>query len=116
MIRHIDISDKDLGNKIRRAQIRIGGHRRLKIYGTLTCASGKRMKRENRVFFGSEEEATANGYRPCGGCMREGYRSWKLEKWKLESGKWKVEIGKWRLEKLEIGNWKVEIGNLRLEI
>jgi len=35
------------------------------------------MKKENRVFFTSEEEATDNGYRPCGHCMKDKYQKWK---------------------------------------
>jgi len=37
------------------------------------------MKKENRVFFQSEKEAVAQGYRPCGHCMREEYKKWKHE-------------------------------------
>jgi hypothetical protein len=51
MIYHDEISDCYLRNKIKNAEICLGGNRKLKIYGTLKCASGKRMKRENRVFF-----------------------------------------------------------------
>jgi methylphosphotriester-DNA--protein-cysteine methyltransferase len=35
------------------------------------------MKKENRIFFNSEEEAIANGYRPCGICMNQKYQNWK---------------------------------------
>lgn len=62
---------------IRQKKIRLGGNRRLRIYGILSCGSGKRMKRGNRVFFASEEEALANGYRPCAHCMRAAYQNWK---------------------------------------
>jgi methylphosphotriester-DNA--protein-cysteine methyltransferase len=58
---------------IAKGQIQFAGNKRLKIYGTLTCSSGKRMKKENRVFFRSEPEAIDAGYRPCGHCMREKY-------------------------------------------
>ena len=58
--------------------ILLGGNKILKIYGTLSCSSGKRMKRENRVFFGSEHEAIENGYRPCGHCLREQFKQWKM--------------------------------------
>ncbi|WP_407485420.1 Ada metal-binding domain-containing protein [Elizabethkingia miricola] len=77
MIKHIDISDSELRNKIRRKDILLGGNRKLKIYGTLSCTSGKRMKRENRIFFSSENEAIENAYRPCGHCMKEQYSKWK---------------------------------------
>jgi methylphosphotriester-DNA--protein-cysteine methyltransferase len=64
-------------NKIKQRKIRFGGNLKLKIYGTLSCASGKRMKRENRVFFLSENEAIEKGFRPCGYCMKEKYQKWK---------------------------------------
>ncbi|WP_354361655.1 Ada metal-binding domain-containing protein [Pedobacter sp. UYP30] len=47
------------------------------MYGTLQCKSGKRMKKENRAFFGSENEAIKNGFRPCGHCMKMKYKNWK---------------------------------------
>lgn len=50
----------------------------MKIFGTLSCSSGKRMKMENRIFFESEEEAINAGYRPCGHCLREKYVQWKF--------------------------------------
>ena len=59
---------------IRKGEIVLGGNKRLKIYGTLGCASGKRMKRENRVFFKSDTEARKMGFRPCGHCMKEAYK------------------------------------------
>jgi methylphosphotriester-DNA--protein-cysteine methyltransferase len=62
---------------IRQKKIRLGGNRRLRIYGVLSCASGKKMKKENRVFFASEAEALDNGYRPCAHCMRAAYQNWK---------------------------------------
>ena len=61
--------------KIKHKTICFGGNRRLKIYGTLNCLSGKRMKRESRVFFSSEVEANSQGYRPCGHCMRSEYKN-----------------------------------------
>lgn len=39
-----------------------------KIFGTLGCSSGKRMKKENRVFFHTLEDAVKEGYRPCKNC------------------------------------------------
>ncbi|WP_344975956.1 Ada metal-binding domain-containing protein [Compostibacter hankyongensis] len=79
MIRHTEISDSDLRNKIRQQKIRLGGNSKLKIYGILRCAAGKRMKRENRVFFTSEQEARQNNYRPCGRCLKIEYKKWKSE-------------------------------------
>jgi methylphosphotriester-DNA--protein-cysteine methyltransferase len=35
------------------------------------------MKKENRVFFQSEEEAINEGYRPCAHCMNAEYQKWK---------------------------------------
>jgi len=58
-------------------EVSIGGNAKLKIYGTLNCSSGKRMKVENRVFFKDESMAILAGFRPCGHCMREKYWIWK---------------------------------------
>jgi methylphosphotriester-DNA--protein-cysteine methyltransferase len=79
MIRHIEISEFDLLTKIRHNIIGFGGNHKLKIYGTLSCTSGRRMKKENRVFFFSEIEAVETGYRPCGKCMYDKYKNWKNE-------------------------------------
>ena len=77
MIKHTEISDRELKNKIKNREVRFGGNATLKIYGTLSCKSGKRMKKENRVFFSSENEAIESAYRPCGHCMKEQYSKWK---------------------------------------
>lgn len=45
-----------------------GGYKKDKILGRLDCKSGMRMKKENRVFFHSFEDAIACGYRPCKNC------------------------------------------------
>lgn len=76
MINHVLISDCDVRSKIKQKEICFGGNNKLKIYGTLQCKSGKRMKRKNRVFFVSENEAIKNGFRPCGHCMRTVYKKW----------------------------------------
>ena len=39
-----------------------------KIFGRLDCKSGMRMKKENRVFFHTLEDAIVQGYRPCKKC------------------------------------------------
>lgn len=57
--------------------IKLAGHKKLKIYGLLTCPSGKRMKIENRVFFQSATEAVNLGYRPCARCLLRDYQNWK---------------------------------------
>lgn len=44
------------------------GWKRGKIFGRLDCRSGKRMKKENRVFLLTWEDAVAAGYRPCMVC------------------------------------------------
>ena len=76
MILHEDIDSTELASFIRKGDIAFGGNRRLKIYGRLNCRSGKRMGMRNRVFFGTEAEAIAAGYRPCGHCMKEKYAEW----------------------------------------
>ncbi|WP_440205983.1 Ada metal-binding domain-containing protein [Acinetobacter oleivorans] len=77
MIRHEMITDQELYALLRKGKILLGGNQPLKIYGSLQCRSGKRMKRKNRVFFKDEVEALALGYRPCGHCMKQAYMSWK---------------------------------------
>lgn len=77
MIQHIDIPDAALRAKIKAKEILFGGNQKLKIYGKLHCKSGKRMKRMNRVFFSTENQALENNFRPCGHCMRKEYKKWK---------------------------------------
>jgi len=77
MIHHSIYSATDFKKAIRSKSILFAGNARLKIYGTLHCASGKRIKKENRVFFVSEKEAIQTGFRPCGHCMRDAYLKWK---------------------------------------
>jgi len=48
------------------------GCRTTRIYCHLDCPAGKRMKPENRVHFGSHEEARASGYRACKVCKPDG--------------------------------------------
>ena len=77
MIWHSELERAELVRMLKSGEIKLGGNARLKIYGTLSCKSGKRMLQKNRVFFESEEEAKEYGYRPCGHCMREAYLVWK---------------------------------------
>jgi methylphosphotriester-DNA--protein-cysteine methyltransferase len=83
MIRHTELGahpllrQRKLHALIRSKHITFGGHRKLKIYGLLSCSSGKQMKPENRVFFATESDAIQAGYRPCGHCMPFAYRQWK---------------------------------------
>ena len=79
MIKHMQINSGDLRSEIKKKNICIGGNIKLKIYGTLECKSGKRMNKEKRVFFISENEAINNGFRPCGNCMKVEYKKWKNE-------------------------------------
>jgi hypothetical protein len=75
---HEELTSKELKVLIGSEQLSLAGNGCLKIYGLLTCASGKRMKKENRVFFKNETEAIQLGFRPCGHCMSEQYQKWKL--------------------------------------
>ena len=83
MIAHKDLGEKpfassrNLGVKIQKGEIALGGNKRLKIYGRIDRRAGKRMKVENRVFFENETEAICAGYRPCAVCMRNEYLLWK---------------------------------------
>ena len=54
MLHHSELSSRKLKALIDEREIVLGGNKQLKIYGTLSCKSGKRMKKENRVFFRSE--------------------------------------------------------------
>ena len=80
MIFHKDVSDRELASFLKNKTITLAGNKKLKIYGTLTCKSGKRMKMENRVFFESEYEAVELGYRPCGHCLRLQCEKWLFDK------------------------------------
>ena len=76
MIRHSDFEDSPSGkDRLRRLieekALTLGGNAKLKIYGRLSCKSGKRMLKKNRVFFHSEKEAIKLGYRSCGHCMKD---------------------------------------------
>ncbi len=44
------------------------GYKLGKIFGRLDCKSGMRMKKENRVFFLTWDDAIREGYRPCKNC------------------------------------------------
>ena len=60
----------------------LGGHRRSRIYGRLDCPGALRAIARggyvrHRVFFATEADARAAGYRPCARCLPEGYREWK---------------------------------------
>ncbi|TXN37365.1 metal-binding protein [Flagellimonas hymeniacidonis] len=77
MIEHKEITPFELFSSLKQQKIQWAGNKNLKIYGTLSCKSGKRLKVENRVFFCSDKDAIKEGYRPCGHCMREEYKVWK---------------------------------------
>jgi alkylated DNA repair dioxygenase AlkB len=83
MWQHSELDAAAVRAMIRKQQVTIGGNNRLKIYGKLSCASGKRVKRENRVFFTNELAAIHAGYRPCGHCMPQAYKKWKERKMNL---------------------------------
>ncbi|WDZ51732.1 Ada metal-binding domain-containing protein [Acinetobacter vivianii] len=77
MWRHRELESSELHQKLKQHEILFAGNAQLKIYGRLTCGSGKRMLKSNRVFFVDEQEAIAQGYRPCGHCMKQAYKKWK---------------------------------------
>ena len=79
MIAHAALAEMPhaVARLIKSGEITFAGNKQLKIYGTLHCSSGKRMKTANRVFFKNEDEAVAAGYRPCGHCMRQKYLKWR---------------------------------------
>lgn len=60
----------------------LGGYRRGRIYGRLDCPSALRWLArghyaQHRVFFATEADAIAAGYRPCARCLPDAYRAWK---------------------------------------
>ena len=77
MFHHIELEKQKLKSLIKNGEIVLGGNKRLKIYGRLSCKSGKRMKVKNRVFFSSEKEAINFDYRACGHCMKTKYQQWR---------------------------------------
>jgi hypothetical protein len=72
------INSREFRTLVHAGKIRFAGNQKLKIYGRLNCASGKRMKKINRVFFSSEEDALCSGYRPCAHCMPKEYYLWRF--------------------------------------
>lgn len=61
----------------------LGGHRRGRGYGRLDCPAALRAIARggyvtHRVFFADEATAIACGYRPCGTCLPDKYKTWKL--------------------------------------
>jgi len=64
---------------------RLGGHRRLRIYGELDCASAVRHVAagryvRHRVFFASVTVAILAGYRPCAICRAWDWAAWKRDR------------------------------------
>ena len=60
----------------------LGGHRRSRIYGRLDCPVALRAIARGgyvtqRVFFLTEDDARAAGYRPCGVCLPSAHARWK---------------------------------------
>lgn len=60
----------------------LGGHRRQRLYGRLTCRIANQAITRggyltHRVFFLDQAAARAAGYRPCAVCMPEEYKAWK---------------------------------------
>jgi methylphosphotriester-DNA--protein-cysteine methyltransferase len=84
MVSQLNLGDNPFARKraltmlIARGDIKLAGYRKGKVYGIFSCKSGKRMHAANRVFFKDEHEARASGYRPCGNCMRDEHKLWKL--------------------------------------
>lgn len=73
------------------------------------------MKVENRVFFKDETEALANGYRPCGHCMKNKYAIWKKEK-KASTHTANGTSKTGRIEAISDGTFAIIITLLVLEI
>ena len=80
MHQHEDLTDAQIRTLLRQRQIWFAGNKPLKIMGRLDCKSGKKMKRQNRVFFRWAAEGRSEGYRPCGKCCPLAYQKWKRGK------------------------------------
>lgn len=76
MFLHSNLTKTQLYEYVKNQKITLAGNSKLKIFGKLNCSSGKRMKKENRVFFIDENEALALSYRPCGNCLNKKYKQW----------------------------------------
>lgn len=77
-----DLRGNDIWPMVRRGEVRLGGHRKNKIYGRLDCRVANQYLRKgtyqnNRVLFENEGEAIRAGYRPCGACLPKHYKRWK---------------------------------------
>ena len=63
----------------------LGGHSKQKVYGRAdTCPAATRNLKKypaqfwsHSVWFATERDAIAAGYRPCGACLRDRYAEWK---------------------------------------
>lgn len=60
----------------------LGGHRGSRIYGWLDCRTARAAIARggyvaHRVFFASEGDAIAAGYRPCAVCLPGAYARWR---------------------------------------
>jgi len=77
MHRHENHSPTEVRCFIRNGKIAFAGNLKASIYGTLGCSSGKRIKKENRVFFETEAEAVSSTFRPCAHCLPSRYQLWK---------------------------------------
>lgn len=77
MWQHSQLNKYQLHALIKGRQITFAGNSKLKIYGHLNCFSGRRMHRQQRVFFVDESEAVAMDFRPCGHCLKHKYKQWK---------------------------------------
>ena len=76
MLFHATLTDAETSRLIAEGRISLGGNYPAKIYGLLSCRSGKRLKRSNRVFFSDEAAALSAGFRPCGQCLKAAYARW----------------------------------------
>ncbi len=76
MLLHKEMADAVVRKMIRQNLISFAGNSPKKIYGYLNCGSGKRMKKQHRVFFKNEKAAILAGFRPCGNCMKTAYKNY----------------------------------------
>lgn len=65
---------------------RFAGITSTRVFGRLTCPSGKRARPANRVFFGTWDDAVAAGFRPCKRCRPDPADAYERD----TDGKWRL--------------------------
>ncbi len=75
---------------------RFAGNKTHKIFGRLDCKSGKRMDKENRVFFLDWVDAVKSGYKPCKKCKPKFWDTYPKQEKIIEALESQPHISLWR--------------------